>query len=65
MSKIGWLILLIVGVVAAVMVGYFVLMRPAGADVLGATLEPVAGGEAIQTASLVGKPTILILFTPT
>ena len=30
-----------------------------------APLEPVGGGEAIQTASLVGKPTILILFTPT
>jgi len=64
MSRLGWLILLIVGVVAAMMVGYFVLMRPA-ADILGATLEPVGGGEAVQTASLVGKPTILILFTPT
>jgi len=64
MSRLGWLILFIVGAIAAMMVGYFVLMRPA-ADILGATLEPVGGGEAVQTASFVGKPTILILFTPT
>jgi hypothetical protein len=64
MSRLGWLILFIVGAIAAMMGGYFVLMRPA-ADILGATLEPVGGGEAVQTASLVGKPTVLILFTPT
>jgi hypothetical protein len=64
MSRLGWLMLFIVGFIAVALFGFFFLMRPA-ADILGATLEPVGGGEAIQTASLVGKPTILILFTPT
>jgi len=64
MSRHGWLMFFVVVFSAAALFGFFFLRRPA-ADILGATLEPVGGGEAIQTASLVGKPTILILFTPT
>lgn len=64
MSRLGWLILFIVGFVVVALAGFSFLMRPA-ADILGATLEPVGGGEAVQTASFVGKPTVLILFTPT
>ncbi len=64
MSRLGWLILFIVGFIAVALFGFFFLMRPT-ADILGATLEPVGGGEAVQTASFVGKPTILVLFTPT
>lgn len=64
MSKFGWLIILIIVGIAVSMVVVFVKIMPSG-DILGATLEPVGGGEAIQTATLVGKPTVLVLFTPT
>jgi flagellar basal body-associated protein FliL len=64
MSRLGWLMVFIVVFIAAALFGFFFLTR-SSADILGATLEPVGGGEAIQTASFVGKPTILILFTPT
>jgi len=64
MSRLGWLMLFIVGFIAVALFGFFFLMRPA-VDILGATLEPVGGGEAVQTSSLVGKPTVLVLFTPT
>lgn len=64
MTRRGWLMVFIVVFFAAALFGFFFLRRPA-ADLLGATIEPVGGGEAVQTATLVGKPTILILFTPT
>ena len=64
MSKRGWLLVFIVVFIAAALFGFFFLRRPA-ADILGATIEPVGGGEAVQTATFVGKPTILIFFTPT
>lgn len=64
MSKLGWLIIFILVAIAASMVVVFVKIMPSG-DILGVTLEPVGGGEALQTATLVGKPTILIFFTPT
>ena len=64
MSKFGWMIILVFVGIAVSMVVVFVKIMPS-ADILGATIEPVGGGEAIQTATLVGKPTILIFFTPT
>ncbi len=64
MSRLGWLIVFLVGFTVAALVGFFVLMRPAP-DLLGAAIEPVAGGEMVQTNSFLGKPTVLILFTPT
>ena len=64
MSKFGWMIILVFVVIAVSMVVVFVKIMPS-ADILGATIEPVGGGEAVQTATLVGKPTILIFFTPT
>jgi len=64
MSKLGWLLIIIIVAIAVSMVAVFVRSMPSG-DILGATLEPVGGGEAVQTASFVGRPTVLILFTPT
>ncbi len=64
MSKIGWLIILALVGIAVSMVVVFVKIMPS-ADVLGVTLERVEGGEAVRTSSFVGRPTVLILFTPT
>jgi len=65
MSKVGWLGLVLACAVAAVVAGFFLTGGPGGEGLAGATLEPVGGGAAIQGASLSGKPTVLVLFTPT
>jgi len=65
MSKVGWLGLILAVAVAAVVAGFFLTGRPGGEGLSGATLEPVGGGAAIQGTALSGKPTILVLFTPT
>ena len=51
MSRLGWLIVFIVGFIAVALFGFFFLMRPA-ADILGATLEPVGGGEVAEMTGL-------------
>ena len=65
MSKVGWLGLILAIAVAAVAVGFFLTGRPGGDGLAGATLEPVGGGASVQGAALLGKPTVLVLFTPT
>jgi hypothetical protein len=64
MAKFGWMIILVFVGIAVSMVVVFVKIMPS-ADILGATIEPIGGGEAVQTSTLVGKPTILVFFTPT
>jgi hypothetical protein len=63
-SKLGWFIVLALVAVAVSMVVVFVRIMPS-ADILGATIEPVGGGEAVRTDTFAGKPTVLVLFTPT
>ena len=65
MSKVGWLGLILAIAVAAAVAGFFLTGRPGGEGLSGAVLEPVGGGETIQGAALLGKPTVLVLFTPT
>ncbi|MFA0889159.1 MAG: hypothetical protein ACC613_08720 [Synergistales bacterium] len=62
--KLGWFIVLSLVAIAVSMVVVFVKIMPT-ADVLGVTLDPVGGGEAVQTSTFAGKPTVLIFFTPT
>lgn len=65
MSKIGWLGLILAIAVAAVVAVFFLTGRPGGEGLSGAVLEPAGGGAAIQGTALLGKPTVLVLFTPT
>lgn len=65
MSKVGWLGLILAVAVTAAVAGFFLTGRPGGEGLSGAVLEPVGGGETIQGAALLGKPTVLVLFTPT
>jgi hypothetical protein len=63
MSKSGWLLLFVLLGVAVSMVVVFFKIAPSR-DLQGVTIEPVGGGEAVQTSSFAGKPTFLIFFTP-
>jgi len=65
MSKVGWLGLILACAVAAVVAGFFLTGGRGGEGLAGAVLEPVGGGEAVQGSALLGKPTVLVLFTPT